>query len=162
MTINIPNTKNNQKRIVVVGGGFAGLNLAKRLTKTGYQVVLIDKNNYHQFQPLFYQVAMSGLEPSSIVFPLRKMFQKNRNVFIRVANVESIDAEKKEISTELGNLKYDYLVLAIGADTNFFGNEHIAEKAIPMKSVSEALYLRNAILDDFEKALVTTDFEERQ
>ncbi|MFT4758750.1 MAG: NADH dehydrogenase [Paraglaciecola sp.] len=162
MSINIPDTKENQKRIVIVGGGFAGLNLAKRMSKTDYQVVLIDKNNYHQFQPLFYQVAMSGLEPSSIVFPLRKMFQKYKNTFIRVAKVEEIDAQKQEINTELGTLEYDYLVLAIGAETNFFGNEHIAEKAIPMKSVSEALYLRNAVLDDFEKALVTTDFETRQ
>lgn len=162
MTINIPDTKNNQKRIVIVGGGFAGLNLAKRMTKTGYQVVLIDKNNYHQFQPLFYQVAMSGLEPSSIVFPLRKMFQKNKNIFIRVADVKEIDAAKQEINTDLGTLHYDYLVLAIGADTNFFGNEHLAEKAIPMKSISEALFLRNAILEDFEKALVTTDYETRQ
>lgn len=162
MTINIPDTKENQKRIVIVGGGFAGLNLAKRLVKTNYQVVLIDKNNYHQFQPLFYQVAMSGLEPSSIVFPLRKMFQKHKNIFIRVAKVNEIDTDSRYIHTELGTLDYDYLVLAIGADTNFFGNQHIAEKAIPMKSVSEALYLRNAVLDDFEKALVTTDFEKRQ
>jgi len=162
MTINIPDTKENQQRIVIVGGGFAGLNLAKRLIKTNYQVVLIDKNNYHQFQPLFYQVAMSGLEPSSIVFPLRKMFQKHKNVYIRVAEVTEIETEKQYIHTELGNLSYDHLVLAIGADTNFFGNEHIAKKAIPMKSVSEALYLRNMILDDFEKALVTTDFEQRQ
>jgi NADH dehydrogenase len=129
MSINIPDTKENQKRIVIVGGGFAGLNLAKRMSKTDYQVVLIDKNNYHQFQPLFYQVAMSGLEPSSIVFPLRKMFQKYKNTFIRVAKVEEIDAQKQEINTELGTLEYGYLVLAIGAETNFFGNEHIAEKA---------------------------------
>jgi len=162
MTINIPNSSNNQKRIVVIGGGFAGLNLAQKLIKSNYQVVLIDKNNYHQFQPLFYQVAMSGLEPSSIVFPLRKMFQKHKNAYIRVAEVTHVDAEKKVIETELGNLDYDYLVLAIGADTNFFGNQKIAERAIPMKSVSEALYLRNRILDDYEKALVTTDYEKRQ
>jgi len=162
MTINIPNPSNNQKRIVVIGGCFAGLNLAQKLIKSNYQVVLIDKNNYHQFQPLFYQVAMSGLEPSSIVFPLRKMFQKHKNAYIRVAEVTHVDAEKKVIETELGNLDYDYLVLAIGADTNFFGNQKIAERAIPMKSVSEALYLRNRILDDYEKALVTTDYEKRQ
>ena len=90
------------------------------------------------------------------------MFQKNKNVFIRVADVEEIDAAKQEINTDLGTLHYDYLVLAIGADTNFFGNEHLAEKAIPMKSISEALFLRNAILEDFEKALVTTDYETRQ
>jgi len=131
-----------------VGAGFGGL--------------LIDKNNYHQFQPLFYQVAMSGLEPSSIAFPLRKTFQKRKNVIVRVAEVASVDTEKQEINTTLGSLTYDYLVLAIGADTNFFGNENIASKVIPMKSVAEALYLRNKILDDYEKAVTTMDFEERQ
>ena len=162
MTINIPAPANGQKRIVIIGGGFAGLNLASKLVKTNYQVVLIDKNNYHQFQPLFYQVAMSGLEPSSIAFPLRKMFQHNKNVFIRIAKVNRVDATTQTVYTELGDLAYDHLVLAIGADTNFFGNQHIAERAIPMKSVSEALYLRNLILDDYQQALVTTDYEERQ
>ena len=162
MTINIPATKDHQKRIVIVGGGFAGLNLATRLTKSGYQIVLIDKNNYHQFQPLFYQVAMSGLEPSSIVFPLRKMFQKNKNFYIRVAEVLEIDTSSQQIKTELGELAYDHLVLAIGADTNFFGNQHLAEMAIPMKTVSEAIYLRNQILTDLEEALVTPDYEKRQ
>ena len=160
MSINIP--ASSKKRLVIVGGGFAGLTLAQKLAKSDLQIVLIDKNNYHQFQPLFYQVAMAGLEPSSIVFPLRKTFQNRDNVFIRVTEVESVDAAKNEIKTPLGNLSYDYLVLAIGADTNFFGNERLAEKTIPMKSVSEALYLRNAILGDYEKALTTTDYEERQ
>lgn len=145
-----------------MGGGFAGLTLAQKLAKSDLQIVLIDKNNYHQFQPLFYQVAMAGLEPSSIVFPLRKTFQNRENVFIRVTEVESVDPSINEIQTPLGSLSYDYLVLAIGADTNFFGNESLAEKTIPMKSVSEALYLRNAILADYEKALTTTDYEERQ
>ncbi len=162
MTINIPAPKENQKRIVVVGGGFAGLTFAQRLAKTDYQIILIDKNNYHQFQPLFYQVAMAGLEPSSIAFPLRKTFQKNKNVIIRVTEVEEIDKEKQEIKTGLGNLHYDYLVVAIGAKTNFFGNENLEERAISMKSVSEALFLRNCILNDLESALTTTDFEERQ
>lgn len=157
---NIPET--DQERIVIIGAGFAGLELAKRLAKSKYQVVLLDKNNYHQFQPLFYQVAMAGLEPSSIVFPLRKMFQSNKNVHIRVTEVDRVDTEKQQIYTSIGYLNYDYLVLAIGADTNFFGNERIAEKAIPMKSVSEALYLRNEILADYEKALITPDFDARQ
>ncbi len=160
MTINIPNT--DLERIVIVGGGFAGLELAQRVAKMNFQVVLIDKNNYHQFQPLFYQVAMAGLEPSSIAFPLRKAFQKKKNVFIRVTTVESVDTNEKEIQTTLGTLRYDYLVLAIGVDTNFFGNENIAQKAFSMKSVSEALYLRNAILSDYERAVTTTDFDERQ
>ncbi len=160
MTINIPTS--DQPRIVIVGGGFAGLTLARRLSKSDFQVVLIDKNNYHQFQPLFYQVAMSGLEPSSIVFPLRKLFQRKPNVFIRMAEVQSVNPNTQTVCTNIGEIHYDYLVLAIGAETNFFGNEKIADRAIPMKSVSEALYLRNRILNDYEKAITTTDFEERQ
>ena len=160
MTINIPDT--DQKRVVIVGAGFGGLTLARKLAKTNHQVVLIDKNNFHQFQPLFYQVATAGLEPSSIAFPLRKAFQNRENVFIRVTTVESVDTQSKVVKTLLGTLKYDYLVLAIGADTNFFGNEKIASKAISMKSVSEALFLRNAIFYDYERAITTEDFDERQ
>lgn len=160
MTINIP--VSDKKRVVIVGSGFAGLTLARKLAKTNYQIVLIDKNNFHQFQPLFYQVAMSGLEPSSIAFPLRKLFQKNKNVHVRMTEVKSVEPEKNTLYTTLGDLEYDYLVLAMGADTNFFGNEKIASKAIPMKSVSESLYLRNRILNDYEKALSTEDYDDRQ
>jgi NADH dehydrogenase len=105
---------------------------------------------------------MAGLEPSSISFPLRKTFQNSKNVFIRVTEVEEVDTQKNEIHTSIGSLAYDYLVLAIGADTNFFGNERLAEKTIPMKSVSEALFLRNAILEDYEKALSTANYDDRQ
>lgn len=161
MKINIP--ESSKKRIVIVGGGFGGLKLALKLARRKeYQVVLLDKNNYHQFQPLFYQVAMAGLEPSSISFPLRKAFRKNKDVYIRVTEVKAVHPDRKQLETSLGICNYDYLVLAIGADTNFFGNEKIARLAIPMKSVSEALFLRNRILSDFEKALSITDFEERQ
>ena len=158
--INIPDA--TQPRVVVVGGGFAGLNLADKMSKMDYQVVLIDKNNFHQFQPLFYQVAMAGLEPSSILFPLRKLFQKRKNVFIRVTTVTKVDTQQKRVHTLLGGLSYDYLVLAIGADTNFFGNEQIARKAFSMKSVGEALTLRNKILYDYERAITTMDYKERQ
>jgi NADH dehydrogenase len=160
MKINLPET--GQERIVIVGGGFAGLTLAKKLARTDYQVVLLDKNNYHQFQPLFYQVAMAGLEPSSIVFPLRKMFHKHKNVFLRVTEVLYVNAEEKFLDTSLGRCNYDHLVIATGADSNFFGNKKLEQLTIPMKSVSEALYLRNRILDDYEKALSETDFERRQ
>jgi NADH:ubiquinone reductase (H+-translocating) len=160
MQFNIPNT--SQKRVVIVGAGFAGLTLARKLAKSDFQVVLIDKNNYHQFQPLFYQVAMAGLEPSSIVFPLRKAFQNVKNVFIRVTTVLSVNPVKQEIMTEIGALDYDYLVIAIGADTNWYGNEQVKANAIPMKSVSQALYLRNAVFQDYESAVTSGAFEERQ
>jgi len=159
LKVNIPET--DQKRVVIVGGGFAGLNLAKKLAKSPYQVVLVDKNNYHQFQPLFYQVAMAGLEPSSIAFPLRKIFQKHKNIYIRVTEVLEVELENNRLQTTLGILNFDYLILGIGADTNFFGNENLAKHCIPMKSVGEALYLRNATFTDYEIALSTNDFEER-
>ncbi|MCA0237409.1 MAG: NAD(P)/FAD-dependent oxidoreductase [Bacteroidetes bacterium] len=161
MQFNIPDT--GQKRVVIVGGGFAGLTLARKLSKSKkFQIVLIDKNNYHQFQPLFYQVAMAGLEPSSIVFPLRKVFQNNKDVLIRVTKVKSVDPVQREIHTDIGSLHYDYLVLAIGADTNWYGNEQVRANAIPMKSVSEALYLRNTIFEDYERAVTAPNAEERQ
>ncbi|MEZ4961760.1 MAG: NAD(P)/FAD-dependent oxidoreductase [Saprospiraceae bacterium] len=160
MRINLPET--DQKRIVIIGGGFGGLKLARRLRNSGYMIVLVDKNNYHQFQPLFYQVATAGLEPSSIVYPLRKMFQKLRHVYIRVTEVTEIDPAKNRVHTKMGILNYDHLVLATGADTNFFGNQDFAKNVIPMKSVSEALYLRNALFSDYENALTSSDPEEKQ
>ncbi|MFN0035951.1 MAG: NAD(P)/FAD-dependent oxidoreductase [Saprospiraceae bacterium] len=161
MNFNIPDTP--QKRVVVVGGGFGGLTLARRLAKSkDFQVVLVDKNNYHQFQPLFYQVAMAGLEPSSIVFPFRKVFQKSKNVFVRLAQVLAVRPAEQEIETDIGPLRYDYLVLAIGADTNWYGNEQLRANAIPMKSVSEALYLRNAVFEDYERAVTADGYAERQ
>ncbi|MEO1263927.1 MAG: NAD(P)/FAD-dependent oxidoreductase [Bacteroidota bacterium] len=158
MRINIPET--NQKRIVIVGGGFAGLTLARKLRRSDYLTVLVDKNNYHQFQPLFYQVATAGLEPSSIIYPLRKMFQRNKNTYIRVTSVKKIEPAENRVLTEFGILNYDYLVLAHGADTNYFGNKKIAENVIPMKSVGEALSLRNILFTDFERALTSDDPDE--
>ncbi len=160
MPVNIPKT--GQPRVVIIGAGFAGLKLARNLYKHNFQVVLIDRNNYHQFQPLFYQVATSGLEPSSISFPLRKVFQNIKNVFIRIAEVESIDSENKIITTTLGTVWYDYLVIATGATTNFFGMDSFATNGIPMKSVSEALYLRNTLLENFERAVTRLAKEEKQ
>ncbi len=149
--------ENGKTRVVIIGGGFAGLKLARQLANTKYQIVLIDRNNFHQFQPLFYQVATSGLEPSSIAFPLRKIFQKKQNVHFRMADLLEVDSNKQEIYTSLGSLKYDHLVLATGVDTNYFGNKNIEEFAIPMKSVSEAIFLRNSILRNYEKALNESD-----
>jgi NADH dehydrogenase len=160
ISLNIPESE--FKRIVIIGGGFAGLTVAQKLIDTRYQIVLIDKNNYFQFQPLFYQVAMAGLEPSSIVFPFRKIFQKANNIFFRVAEMSEVVTSENKIITDKGELHFDYLVIAVGADTNFFGNAHLLDYVIPMKSVAESLFLRNAILDDYEKALLTTDEVERE
>jgi NADH dehydrogenase len=144
------------KKIVIIGAGFAGLRLARKLKNKNFEIWLIDKNNYHQFQPLFYQVATSGLEPSSIAFPLRKVFQGQKNIHVRCTEVMSINSSTKSISTGIGDITYDYLVIATGAGTNFFGNKLVEENALPMKSVSEALNLRNTILQNLEDALVAT------
>ncbi len=160
MTPNLPKTE--LKRVVIVGAGFGGLVLARKLSqRNDLQIVLIDKNNYHQFQPLFYQVAMAGLEPSSISFPLRKVFQSKKNVHIRVTEVLRIRPETNALETGLGAIEYDYLVLATGADTNFFGMKNMIENAMPMKSVSEALAIRNRMLQNFEEALSVETLEER-
>jgi len=158
MSVNIPETA--KKRIVIIGAGFGGLKIAKKLVGSGYQIVLIDKNNYHQFQPLFYQVASSGIEPSSILFPLRKIFQKRKDVYIRVAEVYSVDPEKKELHTSLDTVWYDYLVIATGVNSNFFGMKNMERFAIPMKSISEAMSLRNRILSNLEKAVTLFDEHE--
>lgn len=159
MKANIPASK--KPRIVIIGGGFGGLRLAYDLVKSDYQVVLIDKNNYHQFQPLFYQVATAGLEPSSIVFPFRRMFQKAKNIHFRLTEVKSINTESKSIETDLGDIAYDHLVLAQGAGTNFFGNEQVEKHSLPMKSIGEALVLRNSLLRSFENALSSLTDKER-
>lgn len=151
MSVNIPET--TKKRIVIIGAGFGGLKLAKKLVSTGYQVVLIDKNNYHQFQPLFYQVATSGIEPSSILFPLRKIFQKKQDFYIRIADVYSIDTVKKQLLTSLDVVWYDYLIIATGVKTNYFGMKNMETYSFPMKTISEAMALRNRILLNLEKAV---------
>lgn len=160
MPVNIPETA--QKRIVIIGAGFGGLKLAQKLIGSGFQIVIIDKNNYHQFQPLFYQVATAGIEPSSILFPLRKIFQKQKDVYIRVAEVYSIDTKKKEIQTSLETVWYDYLVISTGANSNFFGMNEMEEFAIPMKSASEAMAMRNRLLQSFEKAVTLRDQNARK
>lgn len=160
MKANIERT--DKKRIVIVGGGLGGLELAFKLVDDDYQVVLVDKNNYHQFPPLIYQVASGGLEPSSISFPFRRLFQGKKDFFFRMAKVESVNTDKKTIKTTVGEIDYDYLVMAFGAKTNFFGNKDIEATTLPMKSVSEAMRLRNTILRNLELALTEEDPARKQ
>ena len=160
MKANIERT--DKKRIVIVGGGLGGLELAFKLVDNDYQVVLVDKNNYHQFPPLIYQVASGGLEPSSISFPFRRLFQGKKDFFFRMAKVESVNTDKKTIKTTVGEIDYDYLVMAFGAKTNFFGNKDIEATTLPMKSVSEAMRLRNTILRNLELALTEEDPARKQ
>ncbi len=141
-------------RVVVIGGGFAGLNLIKRMKDQPVQVVLFDKNNYHQFIPLLYQVATSGVEPDNIVFPFRKMFRKYKNLVYRMAEVTKVDAENNTISTSIGEISYDYLVLATGSSTNFFGNENIERFGIGLKSITDALDIRSYLLQNLEEAVL--------
>lgn len=159
MSFNVPQT--DKKRVVIVGGGFGGLKLANKLKNSNFQVVLIDRNNYHQFPPLIYQIASSGIEPSSISFPFRKIFQNRKDFYFRMAKVRSIFPEQKIIQTSIGKVSYDYLILAAGTTTNFFGNENVEKRAIPMKNVSEAEGLRNALLENLERALTCASERER-
>src|SRR5690242_10891181 len=150
-------------KIVIIGAGFGGLRPARKLNnKPGFEVILIDKFNYHQFQPLFYQVATAGLDASNISFPLRKVFHKTKNVKIRLAELKQVVPTSNKIITDSEEINYDALVLATGADTNFFGNVQVQEHAIPMKSTIEALQLRYRLLQNFEKALTITDEKELQ
>ena len=160
MSINIQ--RNQKKRVVIVGGGLGGLRLAEDLYGSGMQVVLIDKNNFHQFPPLIYQIASAGIDPSSISFPFRQLFRKRKDFYFRMAEARMVDTEKKILQTSIGKIDYDYLVLAAGATTNFFGNKNIEEWAIPMKTVPEAMGLRNALLSNLERALTCATEEERQ
>src|SRR6478736_1647236 len=145
-------------KLIIIGGGFGGLRLARKLSnKAGFDITLLDRFNYHQFQPLFYQVATAGLDASDISFPLRKVFQKSKNVRVRLAEVQQIRAEEKKVVTDIGEFDFDALVIATGADTNFFGNPVLTEYAFPMKSTVEALQLRHRLLHNFEDALSVKD-----
>jgi NADH:ubiquinone reductase (H+-translocating) len=147
-------------RVAIIGGGFAGLKLAKSLSGANVQVVLIDKNNYHTFQPLLYQVATSGLNGASIAYPFRKFFEKQENFYFRMTEVLSVEADQKLLRTKIGTIAYDYLVIATGAETNFFGNEQMQRNAIALKSISDAVMLRNTILCNLENALQAQDEEQ--
>ena len=148
-------------RLVVVGGGFAGLALVEGLKKQNVQVVLMDKNNFHQFQPLFYQVATSALEPDSIVFPFRKQINGFKNVQFRLAEVEVIEPSRNLLFTNKGKLTYDYLILATGTTTNFFGLENVEKNSLGMKDIRDSLNIRHMMLQNLEQAAITCNDEER-
>ncbi len=157
--MNIP--RSSFPRIVIIGGGFGGISLAKKLSKQEVQVVLLDKHNYHTFQPLLYQVSTGGLEPDSIAYPIRKVLKDYPNFFFRLACVSEVRPTEKEVVTDIGKLSFDYLVIATGSETNFYGNTAIENNGMSMKTVPEALNLRSLILENFEQALLTDDLHER-
>jgi NADH dehydrogenase len=148
--------------IVVLGGGFAGLRIARKLNGTPYNVLIIDKHNYHTFQPLLYQVATGGLGADAIAYPLRKVIGPMRNVGFRMATVTEIDTQNTQVITNVGNFKYDYLVVAVGATTNYFGNTQIEANSMKLKTIPESLDLRSDILQEFEKALVASNHADKQ
>lgn len=144
----------NMPRLVIIGGGFAGLKLVRSLKNKNIQVVLFDKNNFHQFIPLLYQVATSAIEPDSIVFPYRKMFRKYKNLVYRMAEVNKVFPEKNKISTSIGEISYDLLVIANGSTTNYFGNADIEKYGIGLKSIINALDIRSLLLQNLEEAVL--------
>lgn len=158
--MNVPDT--SMQRVVVIGCGFAGLNFVKKLKNKPFQVVMIDKHNYHTFQPLLYQVSTAGLEPDSIAHPIRYIFKDYKNFFFRLAKAEKIEPERNVLRTNIGEIEYDHLVIATGSETNYFGMKNLEKHAIPMKTVPEALNLRSIILQNFEAASLTSDLKERE
>ena len=155
-------TKNSLPRVVIIGAGFAGLNLVKALEHKPVQIILIDQNNHHQFLPLLYQVAISGLEPDSVVSPVRKLFKSCNNMIFRMANVESVDNDNNRVITNIGYVRYDYLVIATGSSTNFYGMENIEKNSIGLKSINDAINLRSWILQNLERAVDGSTEDEKQ
>jgi len=149
-------------RVVIIGSGFAGMSLVRKLRNKPFHVILLDQNNYHQFQPLLYQVATSGLEPDSITFPIRKLFKGQKNFVFRMAKVEHIDPQIKTVYCDVGSIEYDYLVLATGSVTNFFGLNEIESNSIGLKSINDSLNIRSLMLQNLEKATLTDDANERE
>lgn len=149
-------------KVVIVGAGFGGIELAKTLKNKEVDVLLVDKHNYHTFQPLMYQVATGSLEADSIAFSIRKTFEGQKNFRFRIAEVKKVNTDKNSIETSIGNISYDYLIIATGSTTNFFGNKEIEQNALPMKSIVEALNLRSSILQNIEKALLLPTKQERE
>src|SRR6202012_3941885 len=154
-------TEKRVPRVVIIGGGFGGIQLAKSLKNAPVKVMMLDKHNYHTFQPLLYQVAMGAIPADSIGFPIRRIFTNQDNFRFFLTDVQKINPESKTVSTDMGEINYDYLVIATGSNTNFFGNKEIEHFAMPMKNIPEALNLRSLILQNLETELVTTDQREK-
>lgn len=161
-SLNIPDSK--LPRLIIIGGGFGGLKLLRKLVKHHrFQIILIDKRNYHTFQPLLYQVASAGLDVSAIAYPLRKTVRgRTPDAFFRMGEAKYIDTELKTVFLDIGQINYDYLVLATGTKTNFFGNKEIERKAMRMKSVPQAVNIRSLVLENLEEATITKDPKKRQ
>jgi NADH dehydrogenase len=153
--MNIPHS--DKKRVVIIGGGFAGLSIAKKLRNKNLQVVLLDKHNYHTFQPLLYQVATGGLEAGSIAYPIRKVIQEYKDFYFRLTSVKEIDTQNQKVISEIGDLNYNYLVIATGSKTNYFGNKEIERNSMSMKTIPQSLNIRSLILENFEQAVLTTN-----
>ena len=160
--MNIPHS--DKKRVVIIGGGFAGLSIAKKLRNKNLQVVLLDKHNYHTFQPLLYQVATGGLEAGSIAYPIRKVIQEYKDFYFRLTSVKEIDTQNQKVISEIGDLNYDYLVSATGSKTNYFGNKEIERNSMSMKTIPQSLNIRSLIpvsythLDVYKRQLLTRLF----
>lgn len=157
--MNIPTS--NHPRVVIIGAGFAGIAIAKKLRNKNLQVVLLDKHNYHTFQPLLYQVATGGLEAGSIAYPIRKVIQEYKDFYFRLTSVKEIDTVNQKVISEIGDLHYDYLVIATGSKTNYFGNKEIERNAMSMKTIPQSLNIRSLILENFEQAVLVKDETER-
>jgi len=158
--MHIPTSQN--PRVVIVGGGFGGVTLSRKLTEHKFQVVLLDRHNYHTFQPLLYQVATSGLEPDSIAFPLRSVVDETHDYLFRMAEVEQVNLAENTVTTSIGDIPYDHLIIATGSKTNFFGNDKIERNALSMKSVPESLDIRSLMLQNLEKATIIDDAREQK
>lgn len=157
--MNIPTS--NHPRVVIIGAGFAGIAIAKKLRNKNLQIVLLDKHNYHTFQPLLYQVATGGLEAGSIAYPIRKVIQEYKDFYFRLTSVKEIDTVNQKVISEIGDLHYDYLVIATGSKTNYFGNKEIERNAMSMKTIPQSLNIRSLILENFEQAVLVKDETER-
>ena len=155
-------SENKKPRIVIIGCGFGGLTLAKKLSKQNVDIILIDKNNYHTFQPLLYQVATGGLEAENVVYPVRRIFRKYKNVCFRMADVRSVNDSGKRVSTNIGDIAYDYLVLAIGSNNNYFNFEPVKDKILPLKTLTDAFNLRSFIMQNLERSLFIQNSKEQE